>query len=109
MAKRGQVELEDMHPMRDEEATAKGVQVRMVTDSDGQRHAALVPVAFSRLSQEAVEVVSDLQKKALELQELKEQIEGLVIEARNVGASWEVIGWSVGTTGSAALKRWGDS
>jgi len=109
MAKRGQVELEDMHPMMDEEAAAKGVTVRVVTNSDGVRSAVLVPVAFARLSQEAVEVVADLQRKALQLQAIREEIEALVIEARDVGASWAVIGWSVGTTESAARKRWGES
>lgn len=108
MAKR-QVPLEDMHPMEDGKAAAKGVTVRVVTDSDGNRSAVLVPVAFARLSQEAVEVVADLQRKALALREIGEQVEALVIESRNVGASWAVIGWSVGTTGDAARKRWGES
>jgi len=109
MAKRGLVPLEDMHPMEDEKAAAKGVQVRIVTDSEGKRSAVLVPVAFARLSQEALEVVADLQRKALALRELRDQVEALVIEARDVGASWAVIGWSVGTSGDAANKRWGAS
>ena len=109
MAKRGQVPVEDMHPMRDEVAAAKGVSVRVVTDSAGKRSAVLVPVAFARLSQEAVEVVADLQREALRLQEIRERVEALVIESRDVGASWAVIGWSVGTSESAARKRWGQS
>ena len=109
MAKRGQVPLEDMHPMEDEKAAAKGVTVRVVTDSNGVRSAVLVPVAFARLSQEAVEVVADLQRSALELRALRDRVEALVIEARDAGASWAVIGWSVGTTGDAANKRWGAS
>jgi len=109
MAKRGQVPVEDLHPMRDEVAAAKGVSVRVVTDSTGKRSAVLVPVAFARLSQEAVEVVADLQREALRLQEIRERVEALVIESRDVGASWAVIGWSVGTSESAARKRWGQS
>jgi hypothetical protein len=29
-----------------------------------------------------------------------------VQEARSAGASWDAIGWSVGTTGEAARQRW---
>lgn len=109
MAKRGQVPLEDLSPMRDEEASRKGVEIRVHTDSEGKRSAILVPVAFARLSQEGVEVVAELQREALRLQEIREQVEALVIEAREAGASWAVIGWSVGTTGDAARQRWRES
>lgn len=107
MAKRGYVPLEDLEPMGDGKAAAKGVQVRTITDSEGRRSAVIVPVAFARLSQEAVEVVADLQRETLRLQEIRDRIEALVIEARTVGASWDVIGWSVGTTGQASRQRWG--
>jgi hypothetical protein len=107
MGKRRQVALEDLEPMRDEQAAAKGVQVRVVTGPDGERSAVLVPVAFSRLSQEAVEVVADLQRKALALREIRDEVEALVIESRDAGASWAVIGWSIGMNGEAARKRWG--
>jgi hypothetical protein len=107
MAKRGYVPLEDLEPMGDGEAASRGVQVRTVTDTEGRRSAVLVPVAFARLSQEGVEVVADLQRKALLLQEIREDIEALVVEARTVGASWDVIGWSVGTSGQASRQRWG--
>lgn len=107
MAKRGYVPLEDLEPMGDDKAAAKGVQVRMITDSQGRRSAIFVPVAFARLSEEAVEVVADLQRETLLLQETRDRIEALVVEARTVGASWDVIGWSVGTSGQASRQRWG--
>lgn len=106
MGKRKQVPLEDLRPMSDEVAYAGGVQVRIRTGHDGERTTVIVPRAFARLSQEATEVVSDLQRKALQLQEIREQVEELVLVAREVGASWDVIGWSVGTTGRAAHQRW---
>jgi len=109
MGKRREVALEDLEPMSDGKAAAQGVQMRVVTWPDGERSAVLVPVAFSRLSQEAVEVVADLQRKTLALHEIGDQVRALVMEAREVGASWAVIGWSVGTSESAARKRWGES
>ena len=106
MAKRGQVPLEDLRPMTYEVAYADGVQVRMGKGRDGGRTTVIVPRAVARLSQEASEVVSDLQGKAFQLQEIREQVEDLVVIAREVGVSWDVIGWSVGTTGQAARQRW---
>ena len=108
MVKRREVPLEDLSPMRDEEAARKGVQVRVHMAPDGKRSAVLVPRAFARLSEEAMEVVSDLQQKALLLHEIREQVQALVIESRAAGASWDVMGWSVGTSGNAAHKRWGE-
>ena len=92
--------------MTDEAAYADGVQVRISKGRDGERATVIVPRAFARLSQEGTEVVSDLQRKAFQLQEIREQVEELVLIAREVGASWDVIGWSVGTTGRAAHQRW---
>jgi len=106
MGRRKQVPLEDLRPMTDKAAYADGVQVRMGKGRDGERTTVIVPRAFARLSQEGTEVVSDLQRKAFQLQEIREQVEELVVIAREVGASWDVIGWSVGTTGQAARQRW---
>ena len=104
-----QVPLEDLNPMSDEVAYADGVQVRMGTGRDGAKTTVIVPRAFARLSQEATEVVAELQRKALQLHQIREQVEELVAIAREVGASWAVIGWSVGTTGDAARQRWSES
>jgi hypothetical protein len=108
MGKLRQVPLEDLNPMSDEAAYSKGVQVRVATAADGKRSAVIVPRAFARLSPEGMEVVSDLQRESLRLHEIRERVEALVIEARGAGASWAVIGWSVGTTGDSARQRWGE-
>ena len=108
MGKLRQVPLEDLKPMSDEAAARDGVQVRTSTAADGKRSAVIVPRAFARLSQEGMEVVSDLQEKALLLRDIGDEIKALVIESRAAGASWDVIGWSIGTTGRAAQQRWGD-
>ena len=106
MGKRKQVALEDLEPMGDEVASRNGVQVRTATAADGHRSTVIVPRAFARLSQEGMEVVADLQREALALRDIRDRVEALVIESREAGASWDVIGWSVGTTGDAARKRW---
>jgi len=108
MGKRKQVALEDLEPMRDEVASRDGVQVRVAVAADGKRSAVIVPRAFARLSEEGMEVVSDLQRKALALHDLRDEVEALVIEAREAGASWGVIGWSVGTSDQAARQRWSE-
>jgi hypothetical protein len=108
MGKRREVPLEDLEPMGDEEAARGGVEIRVTTGPDGRRSGVLVPRAFARLSEEGSEVVADLQREALALQETRRRIEALVMEAREVGASWSVIGWSLGTTGDAARQRWGE-
>ena len=108
MGKRREVALEDLEPMRDEAASRNGVQVRTSTAPDGKRSTVIVPRAFARLSQEGMEVVSDLQRKAFALHDLRDEVEALVIQSREAGASWAVIGWSVGTSGDAARQRWGE-
>ena len=100
-------DLEDMDPMSDMAVVGEGVQVRTQTGPDGKPVVALQPRAFARLSDEAHEVMADLQRTAFELQEIREKLEALVIEARDAGASWALIGWSLGTSGDAANKRWG--
>jgi hypothetical protein len=100
--------LEDLDPMSDMRAVGEGVQVRTHTGSDGKKSVSIQPRAFARLSEEGHEVMADLQRTAFELQEIREKLEALVIEARNVGASWALIGWSLGTSGDAARQRWGD-
>jgi len=108
MGKLRQVPLEDLVPMGDEEAKRGGVEVRVAVAADGKRSAVIVPRAFARLSEEGMEIVAVLQQKALLLHEIGRDIEGLVIESRMAGASWDVIGWSIGTSGQAARKRWAD-
>ena len=99
--------LEDLDPMSDMRAVGEGVQVRTHTGPDGVKSVTIQPRAFARLSEEGQEVMADLQRTAFQLQEIREKLEALVIEARDAGASWAVIGWSLGTSGDAARQRWG--
>jgi len=67
----------------------------------------ILPVSVRRLTGEALEVASDIQAVAAEIGALQERLTEGVAYGRQVGLSWGVIGWSVGTTGDAARKRWG--
>jgi hypothetical protein len=65
------------------------------------------PRALARLSRDGQEVVADLQRVAIAARQAQEHVGEHVALARSVGASWDLIGWSVGTTGEAARQRWG--
>jgi hypothetical protein len=69
----------------------------------------LMPKSVTRLSGDAADVVAELQSAALARREISDRVEQLVREARDLGASWDAIGWSVGTTGQAARQRWAES
>jgi hypothetical protein len=109
MAKRGEIELEDLDPMSDEVAAANGVEIRVHREPDGTRSSVIVPRSVARLDPRQAGMVSDLQRHALLLQQVRGLIEANVLDARDLGVSWAVIGWTLGTTESAARKRWGDS
>lgn len=66
------------------------------------------PRSIMNLSAEAAQVVAALQRAAIHRAEVDASIDELVLELRDLGASWAAIGWSVGTTGEAARQRWGE-
>lgn len=68
-----------------------------------------VPRALDRLSDQGREVITDLQRVAMAARQAQEHVGEHVALARRVGASWDLIGWSVGTTGEAARQRWGST
>lgn len=69
----------------------------------------LMPVSVRRLRGDALEAASDIQALAAEISRLQGRLADGVENGRQVGLSWGVIGWSVGTTGEAARQRWGDA
>lgn len=75
---------------------------------DGRAAAFFTPRAYKRLNDEAQQVIADLQAIAGQMHALQGHLDEHVTEARSLGASWDLIGWSVGTTGEGARKRWGD-
>lgn len=82
----------------------KGLEIRRLPSG----RAVLVPLALRRLKGEQYEVVSDIQHAAVAVHEAQASLSDLVGEARDLGVSWNAIGWSVGTSAQAARKRWGD-
>ena len=83
------------------------VRIQRVRAADGRLSAAVVPTAFGRLGGEAVEVVRDLQRVGAAMAALQVEARELVAEARELGVSWDLLGWSLGVTGEGARKRYG--
>ena len=67
----------------------------------------LLPASVKRLKGEQLEVASQIQSVAAEIGRLQDYLSEGVDWGRQIGLSWNVIGWSVGTTGEAARQRWG--
>ena len=83
--------------------------VQIVRTSDGEAffRPARRPRAWDWMGEEGQSLMSGLQHIAAEIHEMQGHLERHVLEARKIGASWDLIGWSVGTTGDAARQRWG--
>jgi hypothetical protein len=92
-------------PATDPDATVFGVEFREVAGGGGY----VLPRSIARLTGHAEVVVQHLQHLAITRQELEDAIAEAVLEGRQLGVSWNAIGWSVGTTGDAARKRWSDA
>lgn len=65
------------------------------------------PVGLAQLGQRAQEGLGILQRLVVERQQLLIDIDDMVEVLRGLGVSWNLIGWSVGTSGEAARQRWG--
>lgn len=68
----------------------------------------LVPASTPRMkSRRQYELAAELQRTVVELRRQQQQLDAVVLDARDAGVSWHVIGWSVGTTAEGARQRWG--
>lgn len=70
-------------------------------------HAALIPVSARRLPPEVKLQLTDLMRLTAEIDRAVQELGERVLELRESGASWSVIGWGLGTTGEGARKRFG--
>jgi acetylornithine/succinyldiaminopimelate/putrescine aminotransferase len=66
----------------------------------------ITPAAMRKLSAPAAIKLNDLQNVVRRRLELLDEMDELVGQLRAVGVSWNLIGWSVGTTSEAARQRW---
>jgi hypothetical protein len=73
---------------------------------DGSPFMLVLPRPIANLSGELREVVIDMQQLVTHRQRLLHELDVLVAQARELGASWAVIGWSTGMSQQAATKRW---
>jgi hypothetical protein len=85
-----------------------GGPVHVRRTADGR--AALLPTSRSgrQLGNDGLEVLADVQATIRDLDKLRDDLDQLVAEARELAVPWELIGFSVGLTGEAARKRWLD-
>lgn len=66
------------------------------------------PRSWDRIGDEAQFILSGVQRMAGQMSELERHLEVHVHELRDLGASWDLIGWSLGLTGEGARRRYGD-
>lgn len=92
----------DLHLGNDEPS-----EVAVTRLPDGR--ALLLPRSLRKHTGDTLEVVADLQHQVAEIDEGMQRVTQLVHELRDLGVSWDGIGWCVGTTGRAASMRWGGS
>lgn len=90
-----------------------GYSVGTFTDEDVEirrlhGRAVVLPRSLSRLRGDALEAICELQQHVLKIRELEGGLLARVADARESGASWHAVGWSVGTTGEAARQRWSE-
>lgn len=72
------------------------------------RTAVLRPSSVERATPDQHDALHALQRAALGAREAQATLRAEVEYARDLGVSWGVIGWCVGTSGEAARQRYGD-
>lgn len=90
-------------PVADDET----VSIVVLKKQDGTDAAVLVPRSIRNAPPHLLEVYSDLQTTAALIEQAMRDLDATVLEAREMGASWGSIGWSVGISQQAARQRWG--
>lgn len=98
-------ELDDMNVPGNAELAPDDEGVSIVL-GHGQ-FATLEPASFKRLDRHRLAAARELMQLVGRRRHLAMEIEDLVLEMREHGVSWGVIGWCVGTTSEAARQRWG--
>lgn len=77
-----------------------------ITISVSNGSAAFLPISVLRAAPEVRAILGDIQDVVLARQKLLRDLDRLVLEARDLGASWNILGWSTGMAGTNARKRW---
>jgi hypothetical protein len=104
--RRAIADLDELNVPGNDDPEFAGQEVAVyINNEDGS--AGLRPASFDRLRPHTVDVLAELQRTVAARRRLADYIAHLVPEAREAGASWAQIGWSVGTSGEAARQRWG--
>lgn len=107
VAKLGSMPSRDDHePMRPMSGDPGEDGVAFVRTNAG---AAVVPRSLARMTADQGDVVAEMQRAGFVIQREQRALRELVRDAREVGLSWDAIGWCVGLTGEGARKRYGEA
>lgn len=79
-----------------------------VSGTGSDRRAMLRPSSAARATWEQHDAMHGLASAALEIRELQAELRERVSQAREVGLSWGLIGFSVGLTAEGARVKYGD-
>jgi hypothetical protein len=82
-----------------------GEDVAVLAAEDSVRRPLLLPKSARRLDAESLDLLAQMQERALQITELESQLEGLTRLGREVGISWSVLGFVQGLTGEAVRRR----
>jgi hypothetical protein len=91
-------------PIRQAQYALEDEDFAVVRERDGS--IVIVPRSLRNAGEAKRSAANALMKAACEYEAAGRLVEELVDEARDLRLSWDAIGWAVGTTGSAARKRW---
>jgi len=92
-------------PLDTDETDFDDEDVAIMKDDEGR--ATLVPRSLSRLSAEARSQTREIREVAEQIHGLQAKLDALILEGRDeFGLSWNAIGWSIGTSGQNAHRRW---
>jgi hypothetical protein len=84
------------------------VVLAMTIDPETSRvRAALLPRSIRTATPELAALYADCQGITTKIAALAEDLDALVPEMREAGASWSAIGWCCGISREAAYQRWG--
>lgn len=84
-----------------------GIEIRVLTDSEGVRSAVMVPRSLRTLDEETHGLAVELQRHVMDIDRARQAIDEIVPQLRDAGVSWDAIGWLTGMVGRSAQNRWG--
>lgn len=92
-------------PIREQEWALEDEDVVIVREETGS--VSIVPRSVRKAPPEAREAITSMVRAAAAYEQALIELGATIETARDLGVSWDAVGWAVGVTGSGARKRWG--